>query len=174
MKVLVLIALVGAACAAALPADAPVPVTDTEEVMKAKAEFKAAFEAAAAAAAADEVPQVILPEGAPLPVEDTAEVAAAKANFQAAFDAAAARAEAAPDTDLDGKISTYTGLLSTIDGRLSPLYTNTFPYGAYGLHAPALAGAPLAYSSLGFPGYGLHGGYGLQGYPFIMFAAAEA
>ncbi|XP_071526949.1 uncharacterized protein [Panulirus ornatus] len=179
MKVLVLLALVGAACAAALPAEAPVPVTDTEEVVQAKAEFQAAYAAAAAAAAADEVPEASYPEY-------TKEIADARADFQAAYDAAAARAEAAPDTDLDGRLSTYTGMLSTIDGRMSPLYTNNF--GAYGIHAPVLArapvftganviagaplaaGAPLTYSGLGFPGaFGHHGFYGHYGLP-LQFA----
>merc|ERR1712121_505238 len=142
MKISVILALVGVAFAAALPLEAPEPVTDTEDVVKAKAEFQALYEAAAAAAAAGEVPEVVVPEGAPVPVVDTEEVAAAKADFQAAFDAAAAAAEAAPDNDLDGAISTATGFLSGVDGRLSPFYTNTFPYGAYGIHAPAvLAGA---------------------------------
>lgn len=157
--------LVGAACAAALPSEALVPVEDTEDVAKAKEEFEATFKAVAAAAEAGEVPEVVIPEGSPVPVEDTPEVAAAKVKFQAAFDAAASAAEAAPDFDVDGKLSTYTGFLSTVDGKLSPFYTNTFPFGAYGLHAPIVASAPaatpLAYSSLG-----LHGIYG-YGYPGI-------
>merc|ERR1712033_41353 len=144
MKLLVILALVGVSFAASLPQDlvAPEPVSDTEEVVQAKAEFKALYEAAAEAAAADAVPDVVNPVGGPTAVEDTEEVAAAKASFQAAFDAAAAAAEAAPDHDLDGAISTHTGFLSGVDGRLSPYYTNTFPHGAYGIHAPAvLAGA---------------------------------
>merc|ERR1712121_214536 len=175
MKISVILALVGVAFAAALPLEAPEPVTDTEDVVKAKAEFQALYEAAAAAAAAGEVPEVVVPEGAPVPVVDTEEVAAAKADFQAAFDAAiandgalpevvvpegapeavadteevaiakadfqaafeaAAAAEAAPDNDLDGAISTATGVLS-------PFYTNTYPFGAYGIHAPIISGAPL-------------------------------
>ncbi|XP_064096419.1 larval cuticle protein F1-like [Macrobrachium nipponense] len=199
MKLLVILALVGVSFAAALPTDAaPEPVSDTEEVAKAKAEFKALYDSAAAAAAADAVPEVVVPEGAPAPVADTEEVAAAKANFQAAFDAAAARAEAAPDTDLDGALSTYSGYLSGLDGRLSPFYTNTLPYGAFGLHAPVVAGAPfvagapytvgvgapllknavvggshvvgspLAYNALGL---GVHGyGFGLQA-PFVRVVA---
>merc|ERR1712168_1000846 len=78
-----------------------------------------------------------------MPVDDAPEVAAAETSFQAAYDAAAAAAEAAPDFDLDGSLSTYSGYLST-------LFTNTLPYGAYGLHAPVLApGAPLTYTGLG-------------------------
>merc|ERR1712121_214206 len=184
MKISVILALVGVAFAAALPLEAPEPVTDTEDVVKAKAEFQALYEAAAAAAAAGEVPEVVVPEGAPVPVVDTEEVAAAKADFQAAFDAAIANDgalpevvvpegapeavadteevaiakadfqaafEAAADNDLDGAISTATGVLS-------PFYTNTYPFGAYGIHAqiitaeapvvtkiasPIFAGAPL-------------------------------
>ncbi|XP_066972590.1 cuticle protein 18.7-like [Macrobrachium rosenbergii] len=176
MKLSVILALVGVAFAAALPLEAPEPVTDTEEVAKAKEEFQALYDAAAAAAAAGEVPEVVVPEGAPEPVADTEEVAAAKAEFQAAFDAAiasdgalpevvvpegapepvvdtedvaaakatfqaafdaaAAAAEAAPDNDLDGAISTATGILS-------PFYTNTFPFGAYGIHAPIIAATPF-------------------------------
>merc|ERR1712002_800825 len=169
MKLSVILALVGVAFAAAIPLDAPEPVTDTEDVVKAKEEF------------------------------------------QVAYDAAAAAAEAAPDNDLDGAISTHQGYLSGIDGRLSPYYTNTLPYGAFGLHAPVLAGAPLvagthrvvgsplvagaplvkstvaagthligghplAYSGLGLHGlygYGLHGyGYGLHS-PFVQVVAKE-
>jgi len=188
---------VGVVCAAALPLEAPVPVTDTEDVVKAKAEFKSLYDAAAAAAAADEVPEVIVPSGAPMAVADTDDVTAAKAKFKAAFDAAAAAAEAAPDFDLDGDISTYTGFLSGVDGRLSPYYTNTFPYGAFGYQAPVFAGAPLvagapllkssaaagttliaggaplAYNTLGlgFPGYG-YGFHGLYN-PFVQFVRAE-
>ncbi|XP_037790181.1 cuticle protein 2-like [Penaeus monodon] len=106
-----------------------------------------------------------------VPVEDTAEVAKAKAEFQAAYDRAAAAAEAAPDFDLDGALSTYSGYLSTVNGKLSPFFTNSYPYGAFGLHAPVVAGAPLAYSGLhGFPGTplaysGLHGFPGAFGFP---------
>ncbi|XP_071527297.1 uncharacterized protein [Panulirus ornatus] len=165
MKVLVLLALVGAACAAALPAEAPAPETQANEVVQTQADFTTAY--AAAAAAGNEVPKATY-------LDYTKEVADARADFQAAYEAAAAKAEAAPDTDLDGKLSTYSGFLSTIDGRMSPLYTNNF--GAYGIHAPVLArapvftganviagaplaaGAPLTYSGLGFPGaFGLHG-----------------
>ncbi|XP_071527295.1 uncharacterized protein [Panulirus ornatus] len=90
-----------------------------------------------------------------VPVQDTQEVAAAKAEHQAAYNAAAARAEAAPDIDLDGRLSAYSGYLSAIDGRMSPLYTNTF--GAYGINAPIPAAAPLTYSGIGLPGaFGLH------------------
>nr|XP_053643443.1 uncharacterized protein LOC128696291 [Cherax quadricarinatus] len=127
---------------------------------------------------------------AALPVDDTPEVAAAKATFKAAFDAAAARAEAAPDYDLDGKISTYTGFLSGVDGRLSPFYTNSLPYGAYGLHAPVVAASPVAgaltYSGLGLantyslptvynlPGvYGFPGAYSFPGYPFIQVTKSK-
>lgn len=190
-----LLTLVGAACAAALPAEAPAPVEeapaepeapapveDTEEVAQAKAEFDLAFKAAAAAAEAGEVPEVIIPEGAPAPVEDTPEVAAAKAEFQAAFDAAASAAEAAPDFDLDGTHSAYTGFLSTVDGRLSPFYTNTFPLGAYGLHAPIVAPAspiaPITYNNLGLGAiYGYPGVYGFPyGYPghLALAPAVEA
>jgi len=153
MKLLVILSLVGVSFAAALPQDlvAPELVSDTEEVVQAKAEFKALYDAAAEAAAADAVPEVVNPVGGPAAVADTEEVAAAKASFQAAYDAAAAAAEAAPDHDLDGAISTHTGYLSGVDERLSPYYTNTFPYGAYGIHAPAVfagahplvAGAPV-------------------------------
>merc|ERR1712042_329931 len=97
MKVYVILALVGAACAAALPLEAPEPVQDTEDVVKARAEFQVAFEAAAAAAAADEVPEVVVPEGAPEPVEDTAEVAAAKLAHQAAVEAAIAADGSLPE-----------------------------------------------------------------------------
>merc|ERR1712002_273527 len=188
MKLSVILALVGVAFAAAIPLDAPEPVTDTEDVVKAKEEFQVAYDAAAKAAAAGAVPDVVLPEGGPAPVADTEEVAAAKADFQAAYDAAAAAAEAAPDTDLDGAISTHQGYLSGIDGRLSPYYTNTLPYGAFGLHAPVLAGAPLAAGThligghpLAYSGLGLHGlyGYGLHGYgyglhsPFVQVVAKE-
>merc|ERR1712002_1231552 len=198
MKLSVILALVGVAFAAAIPLDAPEPVTDTEDVVKAKEEFQVAYDAAAKAAAAGAVPDVVLPEGGPTPVADTEE-------------AAAAAAEAAPDNDLDGAISTHQGYLSGIDGRLSPYYTNTLPYGAFGLHAPVLAGAPLvagahhvvgsplvagaplvkstvaagthligghplAYSGLGLHGlygYGLHGyGYGLHS-PFVQVVAKE-
>ncbi|CAL4062230.1 unnamed protein product, partial [Meganyctiphanes norvegica] len=82
-------------------------------------------------------------EGAPAAVEDTEEVAAAKAEFKATFEAIAAAAEAAPDFDLDGSVSRYSGYLSTIDGRLSPLYTNTYPLGAHG-YAPFAH--PLTYA----------------------------
>ncbi|KAK7076354.1 hypothetical protein SK128_015567 [Halocaridina rubra] len=143
MKLSAILVLVGVALAAALPMDAPEPVVDTEEVAQAKAEFRALYDAAAAAAEAGAVPEVVIPEGAPESVVDTEEVAAAKAAFKVAYDAAAAAAEAAPDNDLDGALSTYTGYLSGVDGRLSPFYTNTLPYGAYGLHAPVLAGTPL-------------------------------
>merc|ERR1712121_426123 len=136
MKISMILALVGVAFAAALPLEAPEPVTDTEDVVKAKAEFQALYEAAAAAAAAGEVPEVVVPEGAPEAVADTEEVAIAKADFQAAFEAAAAAAEASPDNDLGGAISTATGVLSTF-------YTNTYPFGAYGIHAPIISGAPL-------------------------------
>lgn len=137
----------------AAPLVAPEPVMDTEEVALAKAEFEAAFAAAAAAAAADEVPEVMVPEGAPEAVMDTAEVAAAKAEFQASFDAAAAAADAAPDFDLDGSVSRYSGYLSAVDGSLSPYYTNTLPFGAYGVHAvaaPAHVAAPVAYHGVGY------------------------
>merc|ERR1712002_404764 len=196
MKLSVILALVGVAFAAAIPLDAPEPVTDTEDVVKAKEDFQVAYDAAAKAAAAGAVPDVVLPEGGPTPVADTEEVAAAKAEFQAAYDAAAA--EAAPDNDLDGAISTHQGYLSGIDGRLSPYYTNTLPYGAFGLHAPVLAGAPLVAGAhhvvgsplvagaplvkstvaagthligghpLAYSGLGLHGlyGYGLHGYGY--------
>ncbi|XP_050713401.1 uncharacterized protein LOC126996689 [Eriocheir sinensis] len=162
MQLLVLLSLVGAVFAAALPAEvpppaeapvpaeAPLPVEDTEEVAQARAEFDVAFKAAASAAEAGAVPEVVIPEGAPAPVEDTPEVAEAKAKFQAAFDAAALAAKNAPDFDVDGKISTYSGFLSAVDGRLSPFYTNTFPFGAYGLHAPiapAVQAAPLTYTT---------------------------
>lgn len=134
----VVLALVGAACAATIPVEAPKPVTGTEEVVQAKAEFKAA-------AAAEAVPELSVPAGAPSPVMDTKEVAEAKAKFKAAYDAAAAAAEAAPDTDLDG-------MLSTLDGRLSPLYNRYgFPINAV-LPYPGLsyAGLPgvLPYSNL--------------------------
>lgn len=89
----IVLALVGAACAATIPVEAPKPVTDTKEVVQAKAEFKAAYDAAAAAA------------------------------------------EAAPDTDLDG-------MLSTLDGRLSPYYTR------YGFPI----NAALPYSALPYAG----------------------
>ncbi|XP_068235023.1 larval cuticle protein F1-like [Palaemon carinicauda] len=199
MKFIAILALLGVSFAAALPLDAaPEPVSDTEEVAQAKAEFRALYDAAAAAAAADEVPAVVVPEGAPEPVADTDEVAAAKAKFQAEFDAAAARAEAAPDNDLDGALSTYSGYLSGLDGRLSPFYTNTLPYGAFGLHAPVVAGAPivagspytlgigapllknavvggshligspLAYNALGLGAYGY--GFGLHN-PFVRVVA---
>lgn len=132
----------------AAPLVAPEPVMDTEEVALAKAEFEAAFAAAAAAAAADEV---MVPEGAPEAVMDTAEVAAAKAEFQASFDAAAAAADAAPDFDLDGSVSRYSGYLSAVDGSLSPYYTNTLPFGAYGVHAVAApVAAPVAYHGVGY------------------------
>lgn len=118
----------GAACAATIPAEAPKPVAEAKEMVPAKAEFKAAA-----------------PAGAPSPVVDTKEVADAKAKFKAAYDAAAAAAEAAPDTDLDG-------MLSTLDGRLSPYYTRYgFPINA-ALPYSALpyAGLPgvLPYTSL--------------------------
>ncbi|XP_076057181.1 uncharacterized protein LOC143034696 [Oratosquilla oratoria] len=117
-----------------VPEGVPSPVMDTpEEVAAAKENFQAAYEAAAAAAAIGAVPEVVLPLE---PVMDTAEVAEAKAQFQAAYDAAAAAAEAAPDYDLDGSLSRYSGYLSAVDGALSPLYTNTIPFGAYGVSAP--------------------------------------
>lgn len=122
-----------------------------------------------------------------VPVKDTAEVAKAKSEFQAAFDRAAAAAEAAPDFDLDGAISTYSGYLSTINGKLSPFFTNTFPYGAFGVHAPIVAsapvvpGAPLTYTGIpgapltysGIPGAplaysGLHGFPGVYGFPSVL------
>nr|XP_027219070.1 neurabin-2-like [Penaeus vannamei] len=141
----------------AAPLVAPEPVMDTEEVALAKAEFEAAFAAAAAAAAADEVPEVMVPEGAPEAVMDTAEVAAAKAEFQASFDAAAAAADAAPDFDLDGSVSRYSGYLSAVDGSLSPYYTNTLPFGAYGVHAVAApVAAPRTWSPRGLPRRRLH------------------
>merc|ERR1711962_264235 len=153
MKFLVILAMLGCACAAPTDLVAPEPVTDTEEVVAAKAAHAAAFAAAAAAAEAGTVPEVVNPEGAPAAVEDTEEVAAAKADFEASYAAAAAAAEAAPDFDLDGAVSRYTGYLSTVDGHLSPLYTNTYPLGAYG-YAPLThpltyahaAVAPLAYA----------------------------
>merc|ERR1711942_525355 len=108
MKAMVILALLGCACAAPTDLVAPEPVTDTEEVVAAKAAHAAAY---------------------------------------------AAAAEAAPDFDLDGAISRYSGYLSTVDGHLSPLYTNTYPLGAYGYaplthpltyaHAPV---APLSYA----------------------------
>merc|ERR1712168_152869 len=99
-----------------------------------------------------------------MPVDDAPEVAAAKTSFQAAWDAAAAAAEAAPDFDLDGKLSTYSGYLSTINGRLSPYFTNTYPFGAFGLHAPVVAaGAPLTYTGLGYPGV-------FGAYPYVVKA----
>merc|ERR1719341_1031673 len=126
MKLLVILAVLGCACAAPQALVAPEPVTDTE-VAAAKVAHAAAYAAAAAAAKADAVPEVVNPEGAPAAVEVTEEVAAAKAEFEATFEAIAAAAEAAPDFDLDGSVSRYSGYLSTIDGRLSPLYTNTYP-----------------------------------------------
>ncbi|XP_042883621.1 uncharacterized abhydrolase domain-containing protein DDB_G0269086-like isoform X4 [Penaeus japonicus] len=139
----------------AAPLVAPEPVMDTEEVAQAKAEFEAAYAAAAAAAAAGELPEVVVVEGAPEAVMDTAEVAAAKAEFLASFDAAAAAAEDAPDFDLDGSVSRYSGYLSAVDGSLSPYYTNTLPFGAYGVHAPVAAPvvAPVAYHGFGAVGY---------------------
>ncbi|XP_076057190.1 uncharacterized protein LOC143034708 [Oratosquilla oratoria] len=111
------------------PLVAPEPVTDTEEVALAKKEFAAAYEAALAALAANALPEVVHPEGAPVPVEDTAEVTDAKAKFAIAFKAAADAAEAAGDIDLDGSLSRFSGFIS-------PLLTNTYPFGAYGVHAP--------------------------------------
>merc|ERR1711931_279439 len=90
MKIYVVLALVGAACAAALPLEAPEPVQDTEDVVKARAEFLVLFDAAAAAAAADEVPEVVVPEGAPESVQYTEEVASARAAHLAAVEAAVA------------------------------------------------------------------------------------
>ncbi|XP_076057164.1 uncharacterized protein LOC143034678 [Oratosquilla oratoria] len=130
----VLLLLVGAACAAAAPLVAPEPVTDTEEVALAKKEFAAAYEAALAAIAANTLPEVVHPEGAPAPVEDTAEVADAKAKFAIAFKAAADAAEAAGDIDLDGSLSRFSGFIS-------PLLTNTYPFGAYGIHGPLVYSA---------------------------------
>merc|ERR1719369_218293 len=179
MKLLIVLALVGAAWC--LPTgEAPLPVEDTPEVAAAKAEFQVAYDAAAAAAEAGAVPEVVDPVGAPEAVVDTDDVAAAKAAFQAEFERVAAAAEAAPDFDLDGKLSTYSGYLSTLNGRLSPHFTNTFPYGAYGLHAPVLAagapltytglahGAPLTYTGLGYTGLGYPGVFGA--YPYVVKA----
>merc|ERR1719402_1877535 len=84
---------------------------------------------------------------APEPVMDTEEVAAAKAAHAVAYDAAAAAAEAAPDFDLDGAVSRHTGYLTTVDGCLSPLYTNTYPLGAYGY---ASLTHPLTYAHSAF------------------------
>merc|ERR1712168_101980 len=96
-----------------------------------------------------------------MPVDDAPEVAAAKTSFQAAWDAAAAAAEAAPDFDLDGKLSTYSGYLSMLNGRLSPHFTRSFPY----YNGPVVAaGAPLAYTGLGYPGY--FGNFGV--YPGVQ------
>ncbi|XP_076056379.1 uncharacterized protein LOC143034332 [Oratosquilla oratoria] len=116
------------------PLVAPEPVTDTEEVALAKKEFAAAYEAALAALAANALPEVVHPEGAPVPVEDTAEVTDAKAKFAIAFKAAADAAEAAGDIDLDGSLSRFSGFIS-------PLLTNTYPFGAYGVHAPVVYSA---------------------------------
>merc|ERR1712243_383513 len=74
MKVLVILVLCG--CAWGAPTlVAPEPVTDTEEVVAAKAAHAAAYAAAARAAEEDAVPEVVVPEGAPEPVEDTEDVA---------------------------------------------------------------------------------------------------
>ncbi|XP_076057182.1 uncharacterized protein LOC143034697 [Oratosquilla oratoria] len=129
---------------------APEPVTDTDEVALAKKEFVAAYEAAVAAIAAGALPEVVNPEGAPAPVEDTPEVADAKVKFAAAYKAAATMAELAADVDLDGSLSRLSGLLS-------PMLTNTLPFGAYGIHAPLLhAHAPLAYSASPLTVKGVH------------------
>ncbi|KAG7172675.1 Cuticle protein 6-like 2 [Homarus americanus] len=120
--------------------DAPVEVTDAPvEVTDAPVEVTEAPAETVVDPVEEEVVEEPVIEAAPEPVMDTPEVAQAKAEFQAAYEAAAAAAQAAPDFDLDGSISTYSGYLSAVDGALSPLYTNTLPYGAYGIHAPFVA-----------------------------------
>lgn len=102
---------------------------------------------------AEESP-VVLSAEAPLPVEDTPEVAAAREEFLRLYNEAAIRAAEAPDHDLDGSLSTHSGYLSKVDGSLSPFYTNTYPYGAYGLHVRAVVPThvhPIHYALNGLP-----------------------
>jgi len=155
-------------------AQAPEPVEDTPEVAAAKKAFQHIFDATAArdkhlaaypyhhGYAHLGYPYLGYPylghhglihkRSAQAP-EDTPEVAAAKA---AAVDAAAkitalqaeqgAVAAAAPDFDLDGKISTHSGHLSAINGRLTAYgypgyYGYGYPhYGYAGYHGVAYLG----------------------------------
>lgn len=97
---------------------------------------------------------------APEPVEDTPEVAAAKAAFTATYEAQAAAAEAAPDFDLDGKISTHSGHLSAIDGKLTTYGYGHYPYGHLGYAHHGYSPLALGYAGhhgLGHFGYAHHG-----------------
>jgi len=146
---------------------APEPVEDTPEVAAAKVHFKAIFDATAARdkhLAAHHghlgyghlgyahhgyahlgypyalAHHAIHKRQAPEPVQDTPEVAAAKAAFAATYEAQAAAAEAAPDFDLDGAISTADGHLTAYHG---------YGHHGYGYHG---------YAGYGFPYYGVYHG----------------
>jgi len=169
-------------------AQAPEPVEDTPEVAAAKKAFQHIFDATAArdkhlaaypyhyGYAHLGYPYLGYPylghhglihkRSAQAP-EDTPEVAAAKA---AAVDAAAkitalqaeqaAVAEAAPDFDLDGKISTHSGHLSAIDGKLTTYGYGHYPYGHLGYAHHGYSPLALGYAGhhgLGHFGYAHHG-----------------
>merc|ERR1711942_170841 len=154
MKVLVILVVCG--CAWGAPTlVAPEPVTDTEEVVAARAAHEAAYAAAAAAAEADAVPEVVVPEGAPEPVEDTEDVAQAKADFAAAFEAQVAAVEAgllpevvipegAPESVVDSdEVAEAKAEFKAVHDAASAGAT-TYALGAYGLAAYP---HPLAYTA---------------------------
>ncbi|ROT71943.1 hypothetical protein C7M84_009680 [Penaeus vannamei] len=162
----------------------PAPVADTPEVTAAKLEFLQAYNAAAAAAAAapDDEEEVMaeaaeaVTEAAEAVTEAAVEAAeeATDAPAEAAEEVPAEEVEAeetaeeaaplvAPEPVMDteevalAKADRYSGYLSAVDGSLSPYYTNTLPFGAYGVHAVAApVAAPRTWSPRGLPRRRLH------------------